>query len=187
MPIIKRYSNRKLYDTESKRYVTLEDLAEFIRQGEDIRVLDHSTGEDLTSVTLLQVIFEEQKKIGGLLPQVFLTRMIRAGGETVNSLRGKLAEIDPFRVIDDEIQRRLRVLVETEKLSEEEGLHIQDLLVRKSAQADVIHIQVQSDDAPQVEAEAPVQTEVADLEEIDALMRQVNELEDELKRLKGEV
>src|SRR5512135_361111 len=72
MPLIKRYANRKLYDTEAKRYVTLEDLAGFVRQGEDVRVVDHATGEDLTSQTLFQIIFEEEKKIGGLLPQVFL-------------------------------------------------------------------------------------------------------------------
>ena len=58
MPVIKRYSNRKLYDTDAKHYVTLEDLANFVRKGEDVQVVDYTTGDDLTSMTLLQVIFE---------------------------------------------------------------------------------------------------------------------------------
>lgn len=177
MPVIKRYSNRKLYDTDSKRYVTLEDLAEFIRLGEDVRVVDHVTGEDLTSTTLLQVIFEEQKKIGGLMPQVFLTRLIRAGGATVNSLRGRLASLDPFQVVDEEIRRRLKALVDNDKLAEEESLRIENLLIRKPAQADVIHIPVTPEDAPSGEEEV-------NPEEVEALLRQVESLEQELARLR---
>jgi len=118
MPVIKRYANRKLYDTEARRYVTLDDLADFIRKGEDVRVVDHVTGDDLTSITLLQVIFEEQKKIGGLMPQVLLTRLIRAGGNTMNDLWSRVSALDPFKVVDEEIHRRLKALVESGKLSE---------------------------------------------------------------------
>jgi len=182
MPVIKRYSNRKLYDTDSKRYVTLEDLAEFIRQGEDVRVLDHVSGEDLTSTTLLQVIFEEQKKIGGLLPQVFLTRLIRAGGETFHSLRMRLTGLDPFQVIDDEIRRRLVTLVEAEKISQEESQHIQDLLVRKPAQVDVIHIPVQAEGP----SEAELVHENVNPEEVEELLHQIDVLEQELATLKAE-
>ncbi len=184
MPIIKRYANRKLYDTDSKRYVTLEDLASFIREGEDVRVVDHVTGEDLTSITLLQVIFEEQKKIGGLFPQVFLTRLIRAGGNTVNSLRSRLAGLDPFQVVDDEIGRRIKTLVATGTLSEGEGLRLQDLLLRKQARADVIHIPVKSDEGESAGAQ-PVDDAV-DPEEVSALLHQVELLEQELMNLKGE-
>jgi polyhydroxyalkanoate synthesis repressor PhaR len=182
MPVIKRYANRKLYDTDSKRYVTLEDLADFIREGEEVRVVDHVSGEDLTSTTLLQVIFEEQKKIGGLLPQVFLTRLIRAGGDTVTSLRSRLTSLDPFLVVDDEIRRRLKALVEAGKLSQEESARLRDLLVRRTTQADVIHIPVKSDEAP---AEMP-EPEVAP-EELETLQRQVDLLEKELARLKAGV
>ncbi|MFW5920329.1 MAG: polyhydroxyalkanoate synthesis regulator DNA-binding domain-containing protein [Polyangiales bacterium] len=58
---IKRYANRKLYDTSDSRYVTLHQIAEFVRQGEDIRIIDNKTKEDLTNVTLAQIIYEEQK------------------------------------------------------------------------------------------------------------------------------
>jgi len=56
--VIKRYSNRKLYDTQESRYVTLEELEELIRAGKEISVVDVSTGEDLTSVNLAQIILE---------------------------------------------------------------------------------------------------------------------------------
>ena len=57
--IIKRYANRKLYDTQESRYVTLDQISHMIRAGEDVQVLDNNSKEDLTSVTLAQIIFEE--------------------------------------------------------------------------------------------------------------------------------
>lgn len=77
--IIKRYQNRKLYDTKNSSYVTLEDIAAMIRRGDDIRVLDNRTKEDLTTVTLMQIIFEEEKKQKSLVPLSFLKRVIREG------------------------------------------------------------------------------------------------------------
>jgi polyhydroxyalkanoate synthesis repressor PhaR len=56
MPLIKRYPNRKLYDTEAKSYITLEGVAALIRNGEDVQVIDHESGEDLTTLTLTQII-----------------------------------------------------------------------------------------------------------------------------------
>ena len=62
MRTIKRYSNRKLYDTFDKHYVTLADVAGFVRNGDEVKVTDHVSGADLTSATLAQIIFEEEKK-----------------------------------------------------------------------------------------------------------------------------
>ncbi len=195
MPLIKRYANRKLYDTETKRYVTLEDLAGFVRQGEDVRVVDHATGEDLTSQTLFQVVFEEEKKIGGLLPQVFLTRLIRAGGSTMSALRSRLVALDPFQTVDEEIRRRIRSLAEQGLLREEEAQRIETLLVYRAAQPGAVHIPVQGEEGGPDFAAASVQStgaaseiapdeEPADPEELEALMRQVDALEQELQRLK---
>lgn len=186
MPLIKRYSNRKLYDTEAKRYVTLEDLAGFIRQGEDVRVVDHASGEDLTSVTLLQIIYEEQKKIGGLLPQVLLTRLIRTGDDTVQTLRSRLLALSPFQVVDEEIRRRLHNLVEQGKLNDDEAARIESLLVRKPVQADVIHIPVygEGEEAAQPDDTAEADDLPADPAEVEALQQQVAVLEQELARLR---
>jgi len=62
--IIKRYANRKLYDTRDSRYVTLQEIAVFVRGTDDVRVIDNRTKEDLTNVTLAQIIYEEEKKGG---------------------------------------------------------------------------------------------------------------------------
>ncbi len=77
--VIKRYSNRKLYDTQESRYVTLEDLEELIRQGKEISVVDASTSEDLTSVTLAQIILENERSRRTALPTAFLHQLIKHG------------------------------------------------------------------------------------------------------------
>lgn len=90
MPIIKRYPNRKLYDTEAKRYVTLEAITQMIHEGQEVQVVDHETGEDLTNLTLSQIIFEQEKKGAGLLPRALLTNLVRAGGDTFEQVRRTL-------------------------------------------------------------------------------------------------
>jgi polyhydroxyalkanoate synthesis repressor PhaR len=77
--VIKRYSNRKLYDTQESRYVTLEELEELIRTGKEIAVVDVSTGEDLTSVTLAQIILENERNHRAALPTAFLHQLIKHG------------------------------------------------------------------------------------------------------------
>ncbi len=129
MPVIKRYANRKLYDTQAKQYITLEGIAELVRQGEDVQIVDHTTGEDLTAVTLTQIIFDEQKKGGGLLTGVALARLIRASGSRLSTLRRTLTSpIDFGRRVDEEISRRLDGLVETGAMSQEEAERLRDLL-----------------------------------------------------------
>lgn len=59
--LIKRYANRKLYDTRESRYVTLHQIAEYVRVGEDVQIIDNKTKEDLTNVTLAQIIYEQQR------------------------------------------------------------------------------------------------------------------------------
>ena len=77
--VIKRYSNRKLYDTQESRYITLEEVEELIRQGTEITVVDASTGEDLTSVTLAQIILENERSRRAALPTAFLHQLIKHG------------------------------------------------------------------------------------------------------------
>jgi polyhydroxyalkanoate synthesis repressor PhaR len=87
---IRRYQNRKLYDTQASRYVTLEDIAEMIRTGVDIVVIDNKTGKDLTSITLTQIIFEEEKKDQSALPMAALKRIIQSGSESLHDIVGRL-------------------------------------------------------------------------------------------------
>jgi polyhydroxyalkanoate synthesis repressor PhaR len=77
--VIKRYSNRKLYDTQESRYVTLEEIEEMIRAGREISVVDAASGEDLTSVTLTQIILENERTHRANLPSAFLHQLIKHG------------------------------------------------------------------------------------------------------------
>ncbi|MDQ3633284.1 MAG: hypothetical protein M3405_02080 [Acidobacteriota bacterium] len=75
--IIKRYKNRRLYNTEEKSYVSYEDLAKIVREGNDIKVID-SDGEDATKAVLIQVILEEEKNDKTVLPTDFLFQVLRS-------------------------------------------------------------------------------------------------------------
>jgi len=77
--VIKRYSNRKLYDTQESRYVTLEEIEEMIRSGREVSVIDAATGEDLTSVTLTQILLENERTRRTALPAAFLHQLIKYG------------------------------------------------------------------------------------------------------------
>ncbi|WP_164009855.1 polyhydroxyalkanoate synthesis regulator DNA-binding domain-containing protein [Pyxidicoccus trucidator] len=81
--IIKRYTNRKLYDTVESRYVTLDEIAAMIKEGTEVRIVDNRTKEDLTSVTLAQIIFEEEKK-KNQMPLSVLREIIRHPGESIS-------------------------------------------------------------------------------------------------------
>lgn len=83
--LIKRYGSRKLYDTEESRYVSLDELAGWIRQGQEIRVIDNKSSDDVTSQTLTQIISEEGRRGTTLLPNELLHELIRIGEEAVSS------------------------------------------------------------------------------------------------------
>lgn len=82
---IKRYENRKLYDTTDKQYVSLEDIARMVRQGDEVSVIDNATGEDITTQTLTKVILEEGSRGGAGFPTELLHDMVRWGGKVVAS------------------------------------------------------------------------------------------------------
>lgn len=83
--LIKRYGggSRKLYDTEESRYVSLDEIAAWIREGQELRVVDSGGGEDVTSQTLAQIIYEDHKRGVAFLPTEFLHDVIRRGGRAI--------------------------------------------------------------------------------------------------------
>ncbi len=83
---IKKYANRRLYNTATSTYVTLEDLADMVKEGVDFLVFDAKTGEDITRSVLTQIIFEEESKGQNLLPINFLRQLIRFYGDSMQSL-----------------------------------------------------------------------------------------------------
>jgi len=122
MLVIKRYPNRKLYDTEAKKYVTLGGVAELIRAGEEVQVIDYVSEEDLTALTLAQIIFEQEKKRDGLLPLSVLSGLIQAGGDRLNALqRALLSPMNFWYQVDEEIKQRIDLLVQEGYLNVGEG------------------------------------------------------------------
>jgi len=99
--IIKRYANRKLYDTEHSRYVTLDQISEMIRNGDDVKIVDNKTKEDLTTVTLAQIIFEEEKKQRSFLPLAAMRNIIQSGGQWFAEAQRRVQSILPIKRRDD--------------------------------------------------------------------------------------
>ena len=83
---IKKYANRRLYNTGTSTYVTLEDLAGLVKDGEDFVVVDAKTGEDITRSVLTQIIFEQESRGGNMLPVSFLRQLIGFYGDQMQSL-----------------------------------------------------------------------------------------------------
>lgn len=84
--VIKKYANRRLYDTSASAYVTLEHLSALVREGKDFTVQDAKSGEDLTRTVLAQIIFEQENRKEGVLPVSFLRQLIQQYGDNVQSM-----------------------------------------------------------------------------------------------------
>ncbi len=106
--VIKRYENRKLYDSSRSTYVTLEDIAGLIREGKEIKVIDAKTHEDLTKSTLALIILEEERQKKNLLPLSFMVQLIKYG----ESIQGIYQEyltsgFEAFLASQQEAQKRV--------------------------------------------------------------------------------
>jgi polyhydroxyalkanoate synthesis repressor PhaR len=170
MKTIKRYANRKLYDPDDGRYVTLDDIAAMIRNNEEVRVIDYRTGADLTSVTLFQIIFEQEKAIGGMMPERVLTQVIGAGTTAVSSLKTSFrAFMEPIQHVDEEISRRLDLLVRKNLLTAEEKNRLEKMLCDPALSAAPTEPTPAAQPAP---------------EKVNAMLREVEELEQQLEALR---
>ncbi|MGC3997571.1 MAG: polyhydroxyalkanoate synthesis regulator DNA-binding domain-containing protein [Anaeromyxobacter sp.] len=123
--VIKRYTNRKLYDTEESRYVTLDEIAQMIKGGAEVKVLDNRTKEDLTSVTLAQIIFEEEKKTSKMSLET-LRDLIRHGGEMAQRLvEGTQAELrGRVEAVRAAAEQRVQTLLTRGQESRERALEL---------------------------------------------------------------
>lgn len=121
--VIKRYGSRKLYDTEESRYVSLEEIGDWVRAGQQIQVVDNQSGEDVTAHTLTQVILEEGRRGGAAFSADFLHDLIRRGERVVTSgvaslqqgvdrlIQASVDRVGPLRQLRDET-RELRARLE---------------------------------------------------------------------------
>jgi polyhydroxyalkanoate synthesis repressor PhaR len=91
---IKRYANRKLYDTSRSSYITLDEIADLVKAGEEVEIIDNNSKEDLTAVTLAQILFEAEKRKKRVLPLSTLRTLIQSGGELIEKgITGPVANI----------------------------------------------------------------------------------------------
>ena len=108
--VIKKYANRRLYNTGTSAYVTLEDLAHMVKRGEDFVVQDAKTGEDITRSVLTQIIFEQEGKVGqSMLPITFLRQLIRFYGDSMQMLVPSYLEfsIDKFTNVQQKFRDQI--------------------------------------------------------------------------------
>lgn len=120
---IKRYDNRKLYDTETSEYVSLSDIADLVRSGETVEVVDNATGQDITAQTLTQIILEEGKSGRQVIPSELLHELLRRSGEALDS------GLDQLRTTVDDLMQtslaRLSRLVQSPRKRELDELRQQ--------------------------------------------------------------
>jgi len=108
---IKKYSNRRLYDSTNKRYVTLEDIAALIRDGSEIKVIDSQSGENITKVILIQVILESEKNKEDILPVSFLHMLIKYGNQVAKDFFENyfLMMFQPYNYVKDNYKKNIHM------------------------------------------------------------------------------
>ena len=109
--IIKKYSNRRLYDSTNKRYVTLEDISELIRNGNEVKVIDSQSGADISKVILIQVILESEKNKEDILPVSFLHMLIKYGNKVAKDFFENyfLMMFQPYLSVQDNFKKNMRM------------------------------------------------------------------------------
>jgi polyhydroxyalkanoate synthesis repressor PhaR len=117
--VIKRYTNRKLYDTEESRYVTLEEIAGLVKAGEEVQIVDNHSGKDLTEVTLAQILYEEQKKQTTRMPLNLLKEIIRTRGATISDFIQR-AVAQPVASLKEGAERKVDEIVRRSETTVEE-------------------------------------------------------------------
>jgi polyhydroxyalkanoate synthesis repressor PhaR len=120
--LIKRYDNRKLYDVEARRYVTVEELGRMVGRGDELRVLHQTSGDDLTAVVLAQVLLEGIKQRTAQIPWQVLARLIRLGFRPASTLAQWTVPQEAARRARDEAERIASGLVSRGRLTIEEAL-----------------------------------------------------------------
>ncbi|HYY05429.1 MAG TPA: polyhydroxyalkanoate synthesis regulator DNA-binding domain-containing protein [Candidatus Limnocylindria bacterium] len=132
--LVKRYGNRKLYDTSESRYVTLDEIGRWVKAGEDVKILENDTGEDLTAVTFAQIILEEERRKSGLLSLRVLREIIQHGEAALQGLSATVDRgMEAIRSVPERAGRRVQELAQVaERLGELQ--HVVDETVRRSVE-----------------------------------------------------
>jgi len=170
--VIKRYGNRKLYDTQQSHYVTLEEISRMVREGQDLRVIDNKTQEDLTSVTLTQIMLEEEKSTKNAYPLTLLKNLIQQSGGSLTDLVQKGKE--SFETMKTEGMGQITRIIEKGHETTEEGAHLlKEWLTHQQRSIDLI----------QKKIDERIKDFVSHLTGLDELEKQILDLESKISRL----
>lgn len=120
--IIKKYQNRKLYDTFESHYVNLDAIAEMVRNGIEIKIVSNNTGENITSQTMAQILYEEEKMNKQKVPTSTFKKIIRLGEDSITEMKEVISH-SPITQLRSEIETRIEKLVKRGAITREEGAH----------------------------------------------------------------
>jgi len=133
--LVKRYSNRKLYDTSESRYVTLDEIGRWVKAGEEVKIVENESGEDLTAVTFAQIILEEERRKTGLLSLRLMRDLIQHGEAALANLAATVGSgIEAIRTAPERAGRRLQELTQVSERLDEMQKTI-DEVVKRAADA----------------------------------------------------
>src|SRR5215470_4122982 len=137
--LVKRYSNRKLYDTSESRYVTLDEIARWVKGGEEVKILENESGDDLTAVTFAQIILEEERKKSGLLSLRVMRELIQHGESALQNLAAKVESgMEVIRSAPERAGRRVQELAQvSDRLAQLQ--QVVDEAVRRSVEMVTSH------------------------------------------------
>jgi len=179
---IKKYSNRRLYDSTNKRYVTLDNIASLIREGSEIKVIDSQSGEDISKVILIQVILESEKNKEDILPVSFLHMLIKYGNKVAKDFFENyfLMMFQPYNYLKDNYRENIRMW-------QQMGLYPSDLNMpqdfEKLNSKDIAPSTIKNDSKSDELYQAPVEYRASDvellMEKMRALEKKVNSLDEE--------
>jgi polyhydroxyalkanoate synthesis repressor PhaR len=128
--LIRRYANRKLYDVEARRYVTVDELAERVGAGDEVQVVDQKTGEDLTNLTLAQMVLDAVRDKAAHVPRPVLARLVRLARGPASAWGDWLSPQEAASRARAEVERVVGGLLAKGRLTLEEGLALRQDLAR---------------------------------------------------------
>jgi len=186
---IKKYANRRLYNTGTSTYVTLEDLAAMVKEGEDFLVYDAKTGDDITRSVLAQIIFEQENKAGqNLLPTTFLRQLIRFYGDSMQMVVPRYLEqsIDTLTREQEKFRKQLTTTFNMTPFAPlEEHVRRNMEMFQQTFSMFKPFVPPRPGSAAGAELEK-VPEPVADEANIDDLRRQMKDMQDRLERMSKE-
>jgi polyhydroxyalkanoate synthesis repressor PhaR len=183
MHIIKKYSNRKLYDTVDKRYLTMDQLAELIKAGAEVSILDNETGENLTASIVSQLLAREKGDAEKAVPSGVLIQMLRKGRGTLFGYGKKYISLwqSAFTLSREEIEKLVNALVTDKELSEFEGKSLKKEIVSFTANLKtwiIENIDHRVDEVLKM-------MNLATKDQLNELMQKVDDLARQVKNLEG--